>query len=927
MVTQFVRLSGGFVQIRNSAAKEAGMKLRSRLVAQLISAVASVMLVSTHSAFGSEGTASEGGSDNSAALIAFGMAGLVGAGMAAIAGSLNNSSSKTKSTVKDKNNDKIDPNEDPSPNPNPDILTPILRAVSDVRFENSGQLLVEVNNLTKLATDVEIDDSKLPAGVICDHNSCEAIAGDGSCSINLTASKQAHGIGALTLNYGGKDPLVINVTVAPVALALSLVGEETNQGSGEIGSDGSIILRYSDDNNLGVANKFKFKIKNNSDFDWLEPSLSFGTAFDPSYGGFADDGTCGTGPLEADQECLFSILVYKPHPGDWARLEIGGSNLSASDKEARTIYLSGGLGVAPGNSGSLGYLEFKVKNLYDSRFTFGDATSTTTSSDLIKVNLKDFTGKLGDCALSSSCDLASLRTDLNLCRTCTRTTEGGAYDCEYVDLEVGGECSILLKVLEPETDDIGVIDDKLEVAVSGKVLDQYVTDYERTSNFTVYYEKALFAVGEFDRIGGKSYSGIAKYDGKSWQGIGGLAADASLVGLTKVNNSWYFFGSNVAVTGSSVSNSDKKVAKLVYLNNELSAAATTFGVDNGSSSKVSAMISKDGDTYLGGSYLRSVSVVLPNVTSSNYVIASSDGVGALTSSYANDFTVLLTLVTLPGPKNGKVSDYAVYQGALYVAGDILKPSAPLSFDIFDGFINTSGNIIRLSGQAWNLVDGGLACNRGDEERDKCQNKVPYLLNLASYSSDTLPRVNRLLALDEPVGSLAAGLYVAGSFGKAGGKSGESAGNLVRWDGNSNSWRSTGAGVNISGDVDAAVINDLVLMGEALYVIGSFDSVETGKPKNLAKWDGSLWSALALEAASENTGLADSSAVGSAIVVVNGKLYLAVNNGSGSYIEKWTQNNEKEWSVSKIAGEFNAKISRLSVVTSAVIKGGNNIVDG
>jgi len=77
----------------------------------------------------------------------------------------------------------------------------------------------------------------------------------------------------------------------------------------------------------------------------------------------------------------------------------------------------------------------------------------------------------------------------------------------------------------------------------------------------------------------------------------------------------------------------------------------------------------------------------------------------------------------------------------------------------------------------------------------------------------------------------ANVYVGGAFGNAGGVS---VNNIAKWDGSS--WSALGAGVNNS-------VYAMAVSGTNLYVGGAFTTAGSIAASRIAVWDGSNWSAL------------------------------------------------------------------------------------
>jgi RHS repeat-associated protein len=136
------------------------------------------------------------------------------------------------------------------------------------------------------------------------------------------------------------------------------------------------------------------------------------------------------------------------------------------------------------------------------------------------------------------------------------------------------------------------------------------------------------------------------------------------------------------------------------------------------------------------------------------------------------------------------------------------------------------------------------------------------------------------------------LYVGGSFSQAGGIP---AANLARWDGHA--WTAVAGGVN--GTVRALTVYDDG-HGPALYVGGNFNYVGTAAGTvtavNIAKWNGSAWSALPGSGTNGVTGIVYALAVhndGSGLALYAGGSFNSAGGSAASNLARW---NGTAWSV-------------------------------
>ncbi len=185
---------------------------------------------------------------------------------------------------------------------------------------------------------------------------------------------------------------------------------------------------------------------------------------------------------------------------------------------------------------------------------------------------------------------------------------------------------------------------------------------------------------------------------------------------------------------------------------------------------------------------------------------------------------------------GQVNGMANYNGNLYVTGQFLTAGNDSAF-----------NIAQWNGTVWDSVGGGI--NGGG-------------YSLCEYNGN---------------------LVLGGLFTTAGR---HAANNIAQWNGTS--WSALGSGINSSN----SAVSSLCVFNGNLYAGGEFVMAGGHPIHNIAEWNGVSWSTL-------GTGITDSSAYGlvESLAVYNGELYAAgyfdtaggvpVNN-----IAKW---NGSSWS--------------------------------
>ncbi|MGP1345374.1 MAG: FG-GAP-like repeat-containing protein [Phycisphaerales bacterium] len=307
---------------------------------------------------------------------------------------------------------------------------------------------------------------------------------------------------------------------------------------------------------------------------------------------------------------------------------------------------------------------------------------------------------------------------------------------------------------------------------------------------------ALYAGGDFTSAGGVEAKSIARWDAFSWSaltGSGGMGVDGQIRALTEFND-----GAGVALyAGGNFTTADGvEVNRIARWDGFMWSALTGPG-GTGVSGQVNALaVFDDGGgpaLYAGGNFTTAGGVTVNR-------IAKWDGIGW--SALAGPSGVGVS----GGPPSAGVDALAVFDDgsgpALYAGG---------AFTTAGGV--TVNRIARWDGSSWSALTGpgGTGVNS---------------------------TVRALTVFDDGTGSA---LYAGGGFITAGGVT---VNNIARWDGSEWSALTGPVGTGVSDQVNAlAVFDDGG--GQALYAGGDFSAAGwIGVPANkIAKWNGSIWSAL------------------------------------------------------------------------------------
>lgn len=326
----------------------------------------------------------------------------------------------------------------------------------------------------------------------------------------------------------------------------------------------------------------------------------------------------------------------------------------------------------------------------------------------------------------------------------------------------------------------------------------------------------VYAGGDFTTAGGVTANYIARWNGHNWSAVGsGLDGPARALAMDWRGN--LYAGGEVATASGS-----QKSYVAMWNGSEWTALGSGIWADlEGHGSYVTSLsIDREGVIYVGGYYSKSDHVIVDS-------IAKWDGVG---------WSIIGSGI------NGIVRSLAVdWNGNLYAGGH---------FTIVNGV--PVNRIAKWNGDAWSALGSGVNNNITGLTVDRRGN----LFAAGDFTSAGEVGAKRIAQWDgygwsalgsgisdrQPLSSFALAvdangdLYVGGCFKKAGGVAVK---NVARWDGTAWSALGSGAGTDANASIYAIAMDG---RGN-LYSGGRFDKAGGAVTRNIAKWNRNSWSAL------------------------------------------------------------------------------------
>ena len=317
----------------------------------------------------------------------------------------------------------------------------------------------------------------------------------------------------------------------------------------------------------------------------------------------------------------------------------------------------------------------------------------------------------------------------------------------------------------------------------------------------------VYAGGYFNLAGGvANTANLAKWSGSAWSSIGNV--DNYVQALAVINTDLYVGG---AFTGSNLINGASKIAKW----NGSVWSALGRGCNTGS--VVNALAVSGSDLYIGGDFSNTLTALGASVPNTSR-IAKWNGSGSVWSALGTGCDAAVHCITVSGAN-------------IYAGGD---------------FNNVGTRIARWNGTTWSSLSSG------------CDNRVLAIAVIGST------------------------VYVGGYFGSAGGQPTTS--NLAKWSGSA--WSAVGAGCGIYPN---AIVFALAVSGTDLYIGGTITTAGGQPAINLAKWSGSAYSTFGVV---ESTCNINALALSGTDLYVGGDFTTARGVPNTSCIAKW---NGSVWS--------------------------------
>ena len=449
----------------------------------------------------------------------------------------------------------------------------------------------------------------------------------------------------------------------------------------------------------------------------------------------------------------------------------------------------------------------------------------------------------------------------------------------------------------------------------------------------------LYAGGSFTAAGGVAATNIARWNGVNWSPLGsGVSGGVTTLAIS----------GNQLYAGGAFTNAGTQNIKALARWDGTNWWAVGGGVAGGTNNSVNALLVDGNNLYVGGTFTNAGGLDVNRIAKwdgTNWSALGSGltGPGVIVSAILKSGTNLYVAGSFTNAGGVTASNIARWDGSQWapLGSGISKPVSALAvngpFVFAGGTITSAGgisvtNVVRWDGTNWSNI-GGLtsadpagASGTYDFALALDQNggllAGGYFTQAGSQAVQSMARWDGTnwgpFGTDNCAGTaglslytvygLAAGtnaLYAGGFFNMAG----HAVVNQIgRWDGTN--WSALGTG--IVGKMTLGRVVGIALNGSDLYVGGTFTNAGGVTASNIARWNGTSWSAV-------GSGMNNSvwTIASDGVNVYAGGSFTSAGGVSANYIAKW---NGASWSA--LGSGLNNPVTAIAVGSDGIYVGGS-----